>query len=150
VNRLGIVLDDGVLLIAPDFAEKVITRLDMGQVVERFTCGRIRRPVRLLVDVNTDFVVVLFHSHLRWLQTALIQGQQVVVPVAVSIRAKVRCAACRSDNADIRTLPGVWINDKKRVGTGLDASNDILAGPLLSRLGIAQMGDVFVRAMQIP
>jgi hypothetical protein len=61
MHRLVVVLDDGVFLIALHLPEKVVARLDVPQLVERLPSGRIGRLIRLLIDVNANFVLVVFH-----------------------------------------------------------------------------------------
>jgi len=63
VNRVIIVFNDGVFLVAPYLAEKVITGLDAAKLVESLTRRRVRRLVGFLVNVDADlmFLLVIFH-----------------------------------------------------------------------------------------
>ena len=61
MHRPVVVLDDGVFLIALHLPEKVVARLDVSQLVECLPSGRIGRLIWLLVDVNANFVLVVFH-----------------------------------------------------------------------------------------
>jgi hypothetical protein len=49
----------------------------------------------------------------------------------------------------IGAFPVEWIDDEERIGFGLDASNNFLAGPFPSHLGIPQVRDVFMRALRM-
>jgi hypothetical protein len=63
VDRLVVVFDDRVFPVIPYFTEKVMTRLDMAQLVERAASRRIGRFMRFLVDMNADLMLglVMFH-----------------------------------------------------------------------------------------
>jgi hypothetical protein len=92
---------------------------------------------------------LIFHFFLRGLDTALIQGQEVVIPVAVGVRAQVRRAPCGADDTDIGTPAGVGIEHKERVRPGIDAANHILPSPFPSRARITDVRDVLMRALRM-
>ena len=78
-------------------------------------------------------------------ERALAERQQVVVPVAVRIRAQVRCAASRPDDSHIGPFAVVWVKNVKRIGLGVDTRNDLLPGPTPCRR-ITQVCDVLMLA----
>jgi hypothetical protein len=151
VHGLVVVLDDGVFPVAFDFAEKVEAQLDVAELVERLAGRRVRRLVGLLVDVNADvmFVFVMFHFCLRGLKAALVEREEIVVPVAVGVGPNIWHAACGADDADVGTLAGVRVDHEECVGLRINALDDLLARPPPARSGITQVRDVLVRTLRV-
>ena len=54
VNRLRIVFHDRVFSVTPNFTKKIVAGLNISELVERLARGRVRRAVKLLIDVNAD------------------------------------------------------------------------------------------------
>jgi hypothetical protein len=83
------------------------------------------------------------------LERALIEREQIVVPVSVSVGTDIRRLAGDADDADIGTFAIVWVGDKKGVATRVDARDDFLARPFPSGGRIAQMSDVLMGALRV-
>lgn len=77
---------------------------------------------------------------------ALVERQQIVVPVAIRVRSDVRRSACRSNNTNIGTLTRPRVKDKERVGFGVDAFDNFLPRPD-PRRRVSRVCDVLVRAL---
>lgn len=81
------------------------------------------------------------------LNGALIERQEIVVPVTVSVGANVRRTAGGAYDANVGTLACVGINNKESVSSSVDAADNIFAAPFPARLGIPQVRDVLMRAL---
>jgi transcriptional regulator with XRE-family HTH domain len=84
------------------------------------------------------------------LSRALIEGEQIVIPITVRVCAQVlRPSISRIDNAYVRTVSG-GILDIEAVCLGLDARNYIFAAPAPPTPARSpQMGDVFMWAVAL-
>lgn len=97
----------------------------------------------LLRDCHMDLLVAM-----ALVQRALSERQQVVVPLAIRISTDVRSLARLTDHADIGALPTYGIQNKKRVGLGLDAFDYLFPRPA-PLAAITQVGNVLVGTLRI-
>ena len=79
----------------------------------------------------------------------MIQGQEVIVPVAVCVRPDVRSAPSGTNDPDLGALPVVKVDDVECICFRVDAADDFLASPLPSCLRISQMRDVLVWTLRV-
>jgi hypothetical protein len=143
----------------------VFVRIDAAEFVERSAGCWIWRLMFFLVDENLDvfvmlvmvlvgfvvFVVLLmFHAILLvWfavLQRALIERQQVIVPISIRAGAHIRWSYGGSHDANIGAFSGEGIKDEKRIRLCVDALYDSLAGPFPSHTRVPKMSNVLMGA----
>jgi hypothetical protein len=74
----------------------------------------------------------------------LVKRQQIVVPISVGMRTKIRRSPRRTGYPDIRSFTSLLIQDVKRVGSSFDARDHLLPGPLPANLRIPQVRNMFV------
>jgi hypothetical protein len=84
-----------------------------------------------------------------WLANrALVEGQQIVVPIAIGMGLDIRGTAGRTNNSHVGALAVPRIDDKERVGFGVDALDNLLPRPD-PRRRVPNMSDVLVRALGV-
>src|SRR5258707_6959786 len=82
-------------------------------------------------------------------ERALIQRQQVVIPIPIRVCAKVRCSSRRTHDSHVGALSRVRVQDIKRVRSRLNARDYLFTGPFPPGLWIPDLGDVLVRALRM-
>jgi hypothetical protein len=82
-------------------------------------------------------------------QGALIQRQQVVVPIPIRVCTKVRRFRRRTHDPYVRAFSGVRVQNIKRVRSRLNARDDLFTGPFPPSLWISNVSDVLVRALRM-
>src|SRR5208283_2178757 len=82
-------------------------------------------------------------------ERAVIEGQQIVVPVAVRVRSQISCPLNRTDDADIGVLAGVGIDDEESIGLCINAGDYLVPAPLPAGLWVSKLRNVFVRALRM-
>lgn len=79
----------------------------------------------------------------------MVQGQQIVVPSTISMGPKIRNFPCFTDYANVGAFSVDRIKCIERVGLVVDARNYPFTIPHPVRGRIAEMRDVFVRALWV-
>jgi hypothetical protein len=80
---------------------------------------------------------------------ALVERQEIVVPIAVGVGPQIGRPTYWSHDAHVGSFPGVGVDNKERIGLGIDAGDHLLARPFPARNRIPQMGNVLVRALRV-
>lgn len=86
---------------------------------------------------------------MRASQRALIERQEVVIPIAVRVSPQKGRATDRADNADVGTVAVVRVEDVEGVGLRVDARDHLLPGPFPVCFGIPKVRDVLMRALRM-
>jgi hypothetical protein len=81
-------------------------------------------------------------------QGALVQRQQIVVPLTIRVSANIRGFARLTDHADISALPVSRVQHEERIGLGLNALDHLFPRPHPTP-GITEMRDVFMGALRM-
>ncbi len=79
----------------------------------------------------------------------LVKGQQIVVPISVSMRAQIGRSSFRMNYADFCSLTSLFIPHVKRIGSGFNARDHLLPRPFPSSLRITQVRNMFVGAKRM-
>ncbi len=80
-------------------------------------------------------------------ERALIQRQQVIVPIPIRVCAKVGSSPRRTHDSHVRTLSRVRVQDIKCIRSRLNARDCLFTGPFPPGLWIPYVGDVLVRTL---
>jgi hypothetical protein len=84
---------------------------------------------------------------LALVQGALVQRQQIVVPLTIRVSADIRGFARLTDHADISALPVSRVQNEERIGLGLNAFDHFFPRPHPTP-GITEVCDVFMGALR--
>jgi len=83
------------------------------------------------------------------LDWALIERQEVVVPLSVRVRTNIGRLADFSHNTNLSPFTRRWFENVERIRLGVDALDDALASPHPGGRRVADVGDVLVGALRV-
>src|SRR5579859_4547325 len=82
-------------------------------------------------------------------ERALVQRQQIVIPVAVGVSSHVGRSPCRTNDTDVGPLTCAGIKNEKRIRPCFDTRDHLFTSPFPPGLRIPQMRDMFVGAVRM-
>src|SRR5579871_5965033 len=89
------------------------------------------------------------YRSLRSFDRAMIQREQIVIPVAIRVSAQVRQSPRWADNTNVGAFPRIGIGDKEGIGLSVDAGDHLFASPFPASCRISEVRNVLMTAAGI-
>jgi hypothetical protein len=77
----------------------------------------------------------------------LIQRQQIVIPIAISVCSQIGCVPSRTDNAYVGAFAVARIDDKEGVAFNVNTRDHLLASPFPVSRRVSHVRNVFMWAL---